>query len=144
MAGLRLSLSHPSPLAEHRETCSTQLTTIRALQEKELIITTAECSSAKLLSYLLCSICGQLSDEHSGRLILWVANFMTILCSGSIITDFPDAWHAAACCSVDIEWDDALLNIPFWLVSLFLCRGLVMLRLCGIGGVGGGLLLRGW
>lgn len=48
---------------------------------------------------------------------------MAILCSGSIITDFPDAWHAAACYSVDIERDDALLNIPFWLVSLFLCRG---------------------
>lgn len=50
---------------------------------------------------------------------------MAILCSESFITDFPDAWHAAACCSVDIEWDDALLNIPFWLVSLFLCRGAV-------------------
>lgn len=75
-----------------------------------------------LLSYLLCSICGQLSDGHSGRLILWVANFMAILCSGSFITD---AWHAAAGCSGDIERDGALLNIPFWLVSLFLCRGAV-------------------
>lgn len=58
---------------------------------------------------------------------------MAILCCGSFITDFPDAWHTADCCRVDIEQDAALLNSTVWLVSLFPCRGRMMLRLCGGG-----------
>lgn len=132
-----LSLTHPSPLAQHTETWSTQLTTIRCLQEKGLLGKPLLLNVLPLRRFhILFALFRQRADVLWA---FWVVDFM----GGqfhvnigffifSFITDFPEAWHDAVCCKVDIERDAALLNNPSGVVSPFLCLGPMLLRLCGM------------